>query len=124
MSSSNPIRYSEEVRSEDTDNALRTLSVKLFPDESKPTAVEFTGTCPRCGDQIQAREWLIVVAGALRLNDAQMEALASRLDEVGVDRSRGDQTFDLSCTCSALHPSRPKDKHGCGARFRVRVTWP
>lgn len=124
MSSSKPIRYSEEVRPEDTEAALQTLSVKLFPDETKPTAVEFTGNCPRCGDQIQAREWLIVVAGSLRLNGAQMEAIVSRLDELGVDRSKGDETFDLTCTCGVLHPHRPKDKQGCGARFRVRVTWP
>jgi hypothetical protein len=122
--SSLPIRYSEDIRAEDTEKALETVTVSLFPNEASPKAVDFQGTCPRCGDPIQIRQWLIVVAGALKMNDKQLEALASKLDELGVDRSRGDETFDLTCSCESAHPQRPKEKHGCGSRFRVRVTWP
>ncbi len=124
MSHAKPIGYSEEIRAEDTKKALETITVSLFPNETKPKAVDFQGACPRCGDPLQIRQWLIVVAGALKLNDRQMEAIASKLDELGVDRSEGDETFDLTCSCEVAHPHRPKEKHGCGARFRVRVTWP
>ena len=124
MANPKPIRYAEDVRPADTERARETLTVALFPNETKPVAVDFTGNCPRCGDPIQYREWLSVVAGSLRLNNAQMEAIASHLDELGVDRSRGDETIDLTCSCSIEHPRRPKEKQGCGARFRVRVTWP
>lgn len=124
MSHAKPIRYTEEVRPEDTERAQQTLTVTLFPDENKPAAVDFTGTCPRCDDQVHYREWLILVASSLRVNKTQMEAILAHLDEVGVDRSHGDETFDLTCSCDIAHPNRPKDKQGCGATFRVRVSWP
>ncbi len=119
-----PIAYSEDIRPHDTERALDTVTVKLVPDETKPWGVDFGGTCPRCGDAIQIRQWLVAVSGALKLNDAQMEALADQLNTLGVDRSTGDHSFDLACPCTVNHPHTPKDKRGCGARFRVRVTWP
>lgn len=119
-----PLPYAGDVRPQDTEKALETVKVALFPNETNPWAIDFQGTCPRCAHRIQIREWIVVVAGALKLNDKQMEALASRLDELAVDRSRGDETFDLTCSCDVEHPHHPKDKHGCGSRFRVRVTWP
>jgi hypothetical protein len=120
----NPIAYTEEIRARDTEKALDTVHAKLFPNEERPWAIDFTGTCPRCGDPIEIRQWIVVVAGALKMNDTQRQAMAAHLDQLGIDRSQGDETFDLTCTCEAAHPQRPKDKHGCGARFRVRVTWP
>jgi hypothetical protein len=119
-----PIAYTEEIRARDTEKALETVQAKLFPNEERPWAIDFSGTCPRCGDPIEIRQWIVVVAGALKLNDAQRQAMAAHLDQLGIDRSQGDETFDLTCTCEAAHPQRPKDKHGCGARFRVHVTWP
>jgi hypothetical protein len=119
-----PIVYSAEVRPQDTQMAMKTVQVSLFPNETKPVAIDFAGTCPRCGDAIRHREWIVVVAGAMRLNDMQREALSMHLDTIGVDRSHGDQTVDLICTCAEPHPKRPKDKQGCGSRFRLRVIWP
>lgn len=124
MPGTKPIPYAGEIRPQDTERALQTVKPALFPNETRPWAVDFRGACPRCGDPIEIREWLIVVSGALKLNDRQKEALAAQLDELGVDRSRGDETFDLTCSCEVEHPHHPKDKRGCGARFRVRVTWP
>ena len=124
MSTPKPITYCEDIRPHDTEKALDTVTVKLVPDEAKPWAVDFGGTCPRCDDAIQIRQWLVAVSGALKLNDAQMEALAAQLNTLGVDRSNGDHSFDLTCPCTVEHPHTPKDKRGCGARFRVRVTWP
>ena len=124
MPGTRAIPYAEDIRPQDTEKALETVQATLFPDETNPWGIDFQGTCPRCGDPIQSRQWLIVVAGALKMNDMQREALASHLDQLGIDRSSGDETFDLTCSCDVEHPHRPKDKHGCGARFRVRVTWP
>lgn len=97
MAKTKPIRYAEDIRPEDTERAIQTVKPSLFPNETKPLAIDFGGACPRCGDPIQHREWLVAVAGSLRLNNIQMEALASHLDEIGVDLSRGDQTIDLTC---------------------------
>jgi hypothetical protein len=124
MSTPKPIKYSEEIRPQDTERAVRTVTAQLFPDEAKPWAVDFGGTCPRCGDAIGIRQWLLAVSGALKLNDKQMDALAAHLDTLGINRSKGDESFDLTCSCTVEHPDRPQDKHGCGARFRVHVTWP
>jgi hypothetical protein len=119
-----PIPYSTDVRPEDTERAISTIMPALVPDESHPHAVEFSGSCPRCGDPFHHREWLVAVAGAAKLNDDQRSDLAKRLAELGVDQSRGDETFDLTCNCGVAHPRRPAGRHGCGARFRVRVSWP
>ena len=86
MSTPKPIEYSEDIRSQDTEKALHTVTVQLFPDEAKPWAVDFRGTCPRCGDAIEIRQWLVAVSGLLKLNDKQMEALAAREREVAVAR--------------------------------------
>ena len=94
MSKTKPIPYSKEVQPQDTDRALQTVKVSLFPNETNPWAIDFQGTCPRCGDPIYIRRWLVAVTGALKLNDKQMEALASQLDKLGIDRSHGDETFD------------------------------
>lgn len=123
MVTSKPLRYSEEVRPEDTERAIQTVKPSMFPNESKPVAIDFTGSCPRCGHQIKHREWLIGVAGSLRVSNKQIEALSKNLEELGIDLSRGDQTVDLACGCEHEHPSRPESKRGCGARFRVRVVW-
>jgi len=123
MPNAKPIPYADDVRPQDTEKALKTLTVSLVPNEIKPKAIDFGGRCPRCGDPFQHREWLVVVAAALKLNYLHMETLASGLDEIGIDRSHGDHTVDLTCSCDAAHPHRPKDKRGCGAHFRVRVTW-
>lgn len=124
MSSTEPIPYAGDVRPQDTERALETVTVALFPNETNPLAIDFHGTCPRCGDRIQVRRWLVAVAGSLKMNDKQMEALASHLNTLGVDSSRGDETFDLSCSCDVEHPHHLPGQQGCGARFRVRVTWP
>lgn len=124
MPDTKPIPYAEDVRPQDTDRAVNTVKVALFPNETSPWAVDFRGSCPRCGDRIEIRQWLVAVVGALKMNEKQMEALASHLDHLGVDRSRGDETFDLMCRCDTEHPHHPPDSCGCGARFRVRVTWP
>lgn len=124
MPSTKPILYSDDIRPQDTERALETMRLALFPNEINPLAIDFQGTCPRCGDRVQIRQWLVAVAGGLKMSDKQLEALASHLDELGIDRSRGDETLDLTCSCDVTHPHCPKDKRGCGARFRVRVTWP
>ena len=77
MSSAKPISYAEDIRQPDTERALETLTVALFPNETSPTAIDFQGTCPRCGDPIQIRRWIVAVAGALKLNDKQMEVLSA-----------------------------------------------
>jgi hypothetical protein len=123
MAKAKLIRYAEDARPEDTERAFETVKPSLFPNETKPVAIDFSGTCPRCGHPIQHREWLVAVAGSLRVNNKQMEALLSHLDEIGIDLSRGDETIDITCPCDEEHPGRPENKRGCGARFRVRVTW-
>lgn len=124
MNSSKPLPYSAIVRQQDTDRAVDTVTVALYPNESRPKAVDFGGSCPRCGHAVQEREWLVAVAAATKMTDQQREALIDRLDEMGLDRSSGDLQFDLTCECGEDHPDRPADKQGCGASFRVRVTWP
>jgi hypothetical protein len=119
-----PIRYSEGVRPEDTKEAMKTVTAALFPNEAKPYAVNFGGKCPRCKHETASRKWLFGVAAALKVNEKQMEDLAKALEQSGSEASSGDETFDLTCACTADHPMRPADKLGCGARFRVRVTWP
>jgi hypothetical protein len=119
-----PIPYAAEPKPEDTINAMQTVAVALFPNETSPWAIDFQGSCPRCGHRIQIRKSIITVAGALKMNEKQMGALAAELDRQGVDLSTGDQTFDLICSCDVAHPNRPRDRRGCGAIFRVRVTWP
>jgi hypothetical protein len=78
MPNPKPIRYAEYIQPQDTQRALETVKVSLFPNETKPVAIDFEGRCPRCGDPIRSREWLVVVAGALKLNNKQMEDLAAR----------------------------------------------
>jgi hypothetical protein len=119
-----PIPYVEGIR-EDEERALETVKVSLFPNETSPVAIDFHGTCPRCGDELQPdRQWLVAVAGVRELNDEQIEALASDLDALGIDTSHGDEPFELICSCNVKHPHGPPEKQGCGARFRVRVVWP
>jgi hypothetical protein len=117
------ISYSEEIRQQDTDKARETVLPALYPNEAKPLAMDFGGKCPRCAHAIQSRLWFVTVSAILELNDEQKEAMASRLLE-GADLSHGDQHFDLTCSCGEPHLHRPDGKVGCGARFRVHVTWP
>lgn len=124
MTAKKPLVYSEDVRPEDTKAAMRTVTVALIPDENSPYAVNFGGQCPRCNHDTASRKWLIAVAPALKVNDKQMEALAKVLRESGTETSSGDESFDLTCACTEEHPKRPADKQGCGAKYRVRVTWP
>lgn len=119
-----PVAYDPVVRPADTEKALDTITVRLFPSDANPAAIDFGGACPRCAHPFAERKWLIVVAASMKMSESQMEALAARLDELGVDRSRGDESFDLLCDCDDAHTGRPRDERGCGARFRVRVTWP
>jgi hypothetical protein len=118
-----PIPYAEDIRPQDTDLAIQTVKVQLFPNDSSPLAIDFQGACPRCGDPIEIRQWIVAFAGALKMNDKQMKEIVAQLEALGVGRPSGDEMFDLTCTCAVAHPDRPKDKHGCGARFRVRATW-
>jgi hypothetical protein len=120
MASVKLIPYSEEVRAADTENAMKTVKAALYPTDDNPIAVDFSGTCPRCGCALaQPREWLVAVAGSLKTNEKQLRALAEQLDN-----ANGDETFDLKCTCASAHPKRPDGKQGCGATFRLRVVWP
>jgi hypothetical protein len=118
------IEYDDTVRPADTEMALKTVKPALFPDETRAWAVDFSGQCPRCGDDIHAREWLVAVAGARRVNDQQMEQIAAQLDELGLHQPSGDESFDVTCSCAVHHPGAPELTEGCGARFRVRVIWP
>lgn len=124
MKRTQPVPYSADVRPGDTARAMTTITPLLVPNEREPVAVEFAGHCPRCGDPFSAREWLVTVAGGIRLNDLQREALVRSMREAGIDFASGDLSFDLTCDCDGAHPNRPKDTRGCGSRFRVRVTWP
>lgn len=124
MSGKVPVDYSDTIREEDTIAALTTLKVSLFPDDTQAVAIDLEGKCPRCGDPVQYRRWLVTVAGASRMSKVEIESLVARFREIGIGQPQGDETFDLSCTCDVIHPRHPKDKHGCGARFRIRVTWP
>jgi hypothetical protein len=119
-----PRKYDPTVRPADTERAMSTITPALIPTESKPFAIEFRGTCPRCDHPFSARKWIVAVAGSLKMSDDQRQQLIERLDELGVDLSQGDETFDLICDCSEKHGGQPESARGCGARFRVRVTWP
>jgi len=124
MAKAKVISYSNEVRPEDTKRAGQTISPSLYPSEAHPQAVDFAGSCPRCKHAIQVRKWLVVIAGARRISDEQREKISAELDRHGIDRSEGDETFDLVCCCNTAHPKAPEGKQGCGASFRVRVVWP
>jgi len=117
--------YDEEVRSDDAARAMETITPALFPDDTSPLAVDLTGTCPRCGDVLPGeRRWLVAVAPATKMNDRQRKQLVVELKELGIDLSRGDETFQLTCQCDGDHPGRPKGKKGCGSQFDIRVRWP
>jgi hypothetical protein len=124
MAHRRPIRYSEDIRPEDTQRALSTVIPSLFPDDKGAWAVDFAGRCPRCDDDlVSIRKWVVSISGAARIDDRTMEALvAVAPDDLG--RPDGDETFDLRCSCTADHPGRSRGQSGCGSRFRVRVTWP
>lgn len=124
MTHPSPVPYSTTIRPEDTQRAMQTVTATLYPDETRPKAVDFAGTCPRCGHAIASREWLIAVKAAAKMTAEQYEQLIDALDSLDIDRSTGDVQFDLTCRCTESHKGRPADKQGCGASFRVRVTWP
>jgi hypothetical protein len=113
-----PIAYSADIRPEDTERAQKTVSASLFPSEQAPLAIDFAGTCPRCGDAFETRHWLLAVSPGLRLTTLALQSFAGNLTETG------DITVDLDCSCDVEHPNHPKDATGCGARFRIRATWP
>jgi len=123
VSQRKPVRYSDAVRPEDTEKAATSLTATLVPDDARPLAIDFGGSCPRCSDPIQVREWLVVVAGALKMNTKQMQSLASTLVDRGSISQHGEETFDLTCSCGIVHPDRPDGKIGCGARFSVQASW-
>jgi hypothetical protein len=117
------VLYSEETQIDNAE-AMRTITPTLVPNETEPLAIDFTGTCPRCGDELPAlRRWLVVVTPATKANDRQRKRLAAQLAKLGVDLSHGDETFELTCWCNASHRRRPEGKAGCGVSFKVRVTW-
>jgi hypothetical protein len=116
--------YSTLIRPEDTERALSTLNIELLPDEQRPRRARLYGSCPRCGDVLDQRRWLIVPLGAAELNEDQLEDLAAHMDELGVDNPHGDVEFDLVCDCRGQHEGRPEGRWGCGSAFRVRVVWP
>jgi hypothetical protein len=119
-----PIRYDETICPEDTEKAKLTVVPTLFPNENSPLAIDFGGTCPHCGHNTETREWIVVVSGMLKMNHQQLQGLATALQTQGVNRSQGDETFDLACSCDTHHPGCPPGKKGCGARYRTRVIWP
>jgi hypothetical protein len=119
-----PLKYDATVRPADTERAMTVITPRLVPTEARPHTVEFTGNCPRCDHPTESRTTLVTIAGALRMNADQRQKLMDRLDDLGVDLSTGDETFDLICDCSEHHGGHPENVRGCGARFRVRVTWP
>lgn len=104
---------------------METVTATLFPTDESPLAVDLTGTCPRCNDALPGeRRWLVAVAPATKMNDRQRKQLAAELENLGVDLSTGDETFQITCGCDGNHPGRPEDKKGCRARFNIRVRWP
>jgi hypothetical protein len=122
MTVNQPIPYSETIRPEDTIRAMETIIPSLYPNDNKVWAIMFSGVCPRCGDPINAREWLVAVGGSRQVSDNEMKGIAEQINAPGVPS--GDETFDLTCSCTTDHRRSPRDKRGCGARFRVRVAWP
>ncbi len=122
MTVKKPIAYSETIRPEDTSRAMETITPSLLPSDTKVWAIKFSGACPRCGDHVEAREWLVAVSGSRQVSDNEMKEIAEQIKIPGVPS--GDETFDLTCSCTVDHADRPRDKRGCGARFRVRVAWP
>jgi hypothetical protein len=123
MTRARQLRYLKEIRPEDTERAKITLKPSFFPDEAKPIAILFSGTCPCCDHPIEHRHWLLAVAGSLRVNEGQMESLIGHLDAIGVDLSHGDETVDITCPCDHEHPGCPTDGKGCGRTYRVRAVW-
>lgn len=120
----NSIPYSEDTRPEDTQQALLTVDPSLFPSDDGVWAVDFAGKCPRCADDLlPTRKWVVTISGAGWIDDRTMEALVAAAPD-GLGRATGDETFDLRCSCMQPHTGRTVQQLGCGARFRVRVTWP
>src|SRR5690348_6019414 len=119
-----PIAYSTDIRPEDTERAEKTVTASLFPNEQTPYAIDFAGRCPRCGDPIEARHWLVAVSAGLRVTTPELESLAQEFLAKNALTDTGDIAVDLDCSCGIEHPNRPKDVTGCGAHFRIRVTWP
>ena len=116
--------YSADIRSADTERARSTVAVQMYPEGDTPLAVDFSGTCPRCHHSLASeRRWLIAVAGAASLDDQQRQAIIAELRDLDIDLSKGDETFDLTCSCTVDHPKHPDGKKGCGATYRVRVGW-
>jgi hypothetical protein len=115
-----PIPYSDEIRPEDTENAMKTVAVQMFPDEIKPYAVDYGGKCPRCADDIQGRQPIVAVAGAIRMSEDEIRNFMRDQEE----QPSGDESFDVTCQCGVAHPKTPKDVRGCGARFTLRAVWP
>lgn len=124
MAHDQEVDYSDEVRPEDTEQARSTVTFELFPDQRSPWAVDLAGSCPRClHSQPETRRWLVAVSGASKLSEAQRRQVELELADLGIDLSRGDETFDLRCTCKEEHAHRPQGTVGCGSTYRVRVVW-
>jgi hypothetical protein len=119
-----PIAYCAEIRPEDTERAQKTVTASLFPNEQAPYAIDFSGKCPRCGDNFESRHWLFAVSSGLRSTTLELETFARNFLAKNTLTDTGDITVELDCACNVDHPNRPEDVSGCGARFRIRATWP
>jgi hypothetical protein len=113
---------SPELRAANSRQALDTIQPKLWPDEKLPFGVDFYGTCPGCGHDVRYQRKFVAVAAAAPMNARQRRRLALKV--TGEDLTQGDKQYALSCACDQLHPDRPSDETGCGARFDIRVQWP
>jgi hypothetical protein len=75
--------------------AERAMTFDVLP---TPDGVVFKGSCPRCGDTMEFAHVERVYRGLGRRR-----------------RASGREVVAVACTCTAEHPGRPGDDHGCGA---------
>jgi hypothetical protein len=65
--------------------------------------VLLTGTCPRCGDQMD-----FPVSDGVFLRPVRAAPAA--------------KTEPVMCTCSGAHPGTPPDDEGCGAYWNIELS--
>ena len=118
------LQYTDLVDEQWADVALETMSVDAPEHVRNPAYLNITGPCPRCSDHMSTTNWLVTIAGAAPLKDADMIAAVQALRSSSIDIGETlPAEFTVKCACGVSHPD-PKERPnlmGCGATWRMKV---
>jgi hypothetical protein len=98
------------------DYAQRAADRNFVLDVSEPGFPILRGTCPRCG-HFMLFPVLEEVYKAVRPENEQKPSPAK-----GGTKGK-EQTEPMICTCEEEHPGRPAEAEGCGAYWKLLLTF-